>query len=427
MDLSRPEAAIKALDLARNCNPDFHNTYLLLGHAYRKLDRFDDAKKAFNTLLTGDPDHIDALMGMGYTHHEQLNLDKALGYYDTVLELDSDNVDAHWNKATLLLIQGDFKRGWVEAEWRKKLPGYPAFSHKQPQWDGSDLNGKRILLESEQGYGDSIQFIRYAEQLKDMGAYVIVSTSKALFSLFKNIKAIDSLVLSGEKKPGFDVFAPLMSLPFLLYDRSSVIPDKIPYIELEQKESIVSRELKNDVLKIGISWAGNALNKNDRKRSCSLHHFTPLFALKGFQFYSFQMGNQKQELNSLNDHERIIDLSPHISDFLDTASLMKHMDLIISVDSAPAHLAGAIGKPIWLTIPCFPDWRWLLERDDCPWYPTMRIFRQPSPGDWQHVIHSIQQELIKLADSKVKPLNPDQNHAHFTRRSLSGGGTLHIK
>lgn len=398
LDLARPDAAVKALNLALRYCPEPRNIYLLIGQAYRKLNRFDQARNAYQTLLAGNADDLDALMGLGYTCHETLALEEAESYYNKVLERDSDNADAHWNKATLLLLRGDFTNGWREAEWRKRLPRYPRFRYEQPEWNGADVKGKRILLESEQGYGDTIQFIRYTATLKERGAQVIVAASAALLQLLECVPGIDRLIHQNDARPECDAFTPLMSLPYLLHTDSDSIPSDIPYIHIDPLPDDTDFIAGNGSLRVGLSWAGNPLNSNDLKRSCPLRYFAELFGLPGIQFYSFQMGRQKRELEAYTQKDQIIDLSGRIANFHDTARLMQHMDLIISVDSAPAHLAGALGKPVWLTIPFFPDWRWLLGREDNPWYPTMRVFRQDRAGDWNTVMKRLKQELIHLHD-----------------------------
>jgi hypothetical protein len=276
--------------------------------------------------------------------------------------------------ALALLLAGNFRDGWREYEWRWET--YLASSKRnfsQPLWDGYDIKGRTILLYDEAGFGDTIQFIRYAPLVAQYG--------------------IQQIVGRGEELPKFDVHCPLSSLPLIFDTRLESIPTKIPYIYVEPK---LIQKWRNKVqhdefkTKIGLVWAGRSIS------SCSLETFSTIAQIDNITFYSLQKGEAKKQAKNPPKGMSFIDLTEDINDFSDTAALIENLDLIITVDTAVAHLAGALGKSVWTLLPFVPDWRWMLNRDDSPWYPTMRLFRQPSLGDWESVIDKIKDELLKL-------------------------------
>lgn len=394
------------IDLELSCyqkaiqiNPNAIGAYYNLGHAYREIGRFDEALICYRKVLQLDPNNVNAYMNLGLVlrikgrHHETKDC------YQKVIELNPNDANAHWNLSNVLLLLGDFEQGWKEFEWFRKTDDCLKRQRTFPErlWDGFDLEGLTILLHAEEGFGDTIQFIRYATLVAMRGATIIIESQKELTSLLRNIKGIKSVISRGEKLPEFDIHCPLMSLPRIFNTTLNNIPANIPYLsadsELVRKwgEKILQ---DNSKFKIGLVWSGGGL---PFKKSCSLEIFSPLADIQNITFYSLQKGEPAKQAHNPPKGMQLIDYTYDFKDFSDTAALIQNLDLVITVDTAVSHLSGALGKPVWTLLPFVPDWRWFLEREDSPWYPTMRLFRQPSLGDWESVIGMILKELeIKI-------------------------------
>jgi len=271
----------------------------------------------------------------------------------------------------------------------------------QPLWSGEPLAGKTILLHIEQGIGDTIQFIRYASIIKRQGAAVILECPKPLFGLLEGCPGIDQLLGQREDLPAFDVHAPLLSVPGILKTSLETVPATIPYVFPRPTlvEQWQKRLLDLDGLKIGISWQGNPKYRDDRFRSIPLRYFAPLAEIPGVCLISLQKGIGTEQLAAVRDLFPVTDFAAELDErsgpFMDTAAVMKNLDLVITSDTAAAHLAGALGVPVWVALPSVPDWRWLLDRSDSPWYPTMRLFRQRERGNWQGVFEEIKEALCQ--------------------------------
>ncbi len=289
--------------------------------------------------------------------------------------------------------------------WQTREAVSPPFS--RAPWDGSSLAGRTILLHTEQGLGDTIQFVRYASLVKERGGTVLLRCTRALQSLLGSARGIDRLIPEESPLPVFDFDAPLLSLPSVFGTSLATVPAEIPYLFADP--DLIEhwrRELdRYPGFRIGVVWQGNPKHKNDCRRSFPLTHFAPVAGLRGVRLFSLQIGPGHEQLSRLDDRFSIVDLGSGRGEaadsFMDTAAVMKNLDLVISVDSAVAHLAGALGVPVWVALPFAPDWRWLLEREDSPWYPTMRLFRQSRPGDWAGVFERIAGELQRLL--AIKP------------------------
>jgi tetratricopeptide (TPR) repeat protein len=327
--------------------------------------------------------------------NDQGKLDEAAACYRRALELRPDYADAHWNQSLLLLLTGDLERGWAKYEWRWKIKQWSPRDFPQTLWDAQPLEGRTILLHAEQGLGDTIQFARYASLVKERGGAVIVECQRPLLSLLASCAGIDRLVGQGDELPPFDVQVPLLSLPGIFHTSLRDIPATVPY--LFAHPSLVERwrqELGGIAgFKIGIAWRGSPIHKNDRARSIPLSCFEPLAGLPDIHLFSLQKGAGTEELQDARDHFPVAELGSRLEDFMDTAAVLKNLDLVITCDTAVAHLAGALGVPVWVAIPFAPDWRWLLGRSDSPWYPTMRLFRQKKLGNWEDVFEEIKAEL----------------------------------
>jgi hypothetical protein len=284
----------------------------------------------------------------------------------------------------LLLLEGNFAQGWPEYDWRRWHKDV-ARPFPQPLWDGSPLKGRTLLLHAEQGLGDTLQFIRYSARVPRDGGRVVLECQPALLPLLRGLPGLDQVLPLGAALPPFDVQAPLPSLPGLFGTTADSIPAEVPYLRADpERVGQWRRELgPGDGFTVGIAWQGNPKNKGDRRRSVALSRFVPLAEVPGVRLCSLQVGAGTEQLAGADFP--LLDLGSRLTDFVDTAAAVSCLDLVVCVDTALAHLAGALGKPVWLAVASAPDWRWLLGRPDSPWYPTLRLFRQPSPGDWQSV------------------------------------------
>ena len=276
---------------------------------------------------------------------------------------------------------------------KKPTSAQPEFA--QPPWDGSELNGKTVLLHAEQGLGDSIQFVRYVPMVRDRGGKVVLQCQPALSRLFTGLPGIDRVIKNGDPIPRFDAHCPLLSLPRAFGTTLDSIPASVPYLTADPAAALdwAKRLADRPGKKVGIVWAGRAGYVGDRTRSLSLTTLAPLACASGITWYSLQKGYAAAQISDAPQGMELIDRTAELNDFADTAALIANLDLVISVDTAVAHLAGAMGKSVWTLLPYAPDWRWLLNRDDSPWYPTMRLFRQQRPGDWGEVIQRIAESL----------------------------------
>jgi len=303
-----------------------------------------------------------------------------------------------------LLLTGNFREGWREYEWRWETKYLISSRRTFPQrlWDGSDIKGLTILLHAEQGFGDTIQFIRYAPLVARRGAKIIFECPKELISLLRSVEGIEEVIVRGETLPEFNLHCPLLSLPLAFDTTLETIPAMIPYIT---NDPTYTEKWKNKIdwadsrFRIGLAWAGNPGFKQNRYRNCELENFLPLTQLPRVIFYSLQKGEEAKEAKHPPGGMKIIDLTEDIHDFSDTAAFIENIDLVISIDTAVTHLAGAMGRPVWTLLPFSPEWRWMLNREDSPWYPTMRLFRQSSHGDWESVISLVEKNLSELLEN----------------------------
>jgi hypothetical protein len=319
--------------------------------------------------------------------------------------------EAMFSYAILLARAGDYERAWPLFESRWNLPGLTKPNFSQPAWSGQSVDGKRILIYSEQGLGDSIQFIRYAAMLVERGAEVIVECRKELVDLLRTAIGVTGVFFEGEPLPPFDLHVAMLSQPGAFKTTIQTIPGKVPYLFANPARRHTWRDrLGNDHtrLRVGLTWAGNADNVTLRKRRVALEQLLPVVAVENVDFFSLQIGSGSEQIGRLPLQSLIADHTMHIKDFADTAAFMAELDLIISVDTAVAHLAGALGCSVWTLLPFVSDWRWGLEGENTPWYPTMRLFRQPAPGDWASVIQKVAGELKHFVVERPRPC-PNSN------------------
>ena len=404
----RDDLAASYIERALTVKPNiaaFHNN---LGFSYVALGRFEEANWHFNEALRLQPDFAMAYNNLGKACREQGQVPEAMAFYEKAIALHADYVEAHFNRAELWLLQGDFERGWPEYEWRWQLPAVARRTAHPPRWDGSPLEGRTILIHTEQGLGDTIQFIRYAPQLKQRGGRVIVHCQAALMRLLATAPGVDSRVAWHSPLPPVDVYEHLLNLPGVFGTNLTTIPAPIPYLQADA-DLVESwrRELKPlGGLKVGITWKGSIKNLSDQKRSIPLACFARLAKIAGVQLINLQKGPGTDQLEELAGRFPLLDLGDRLDGangaFMDTAAIMMNLDLVISCDTAIPHLAGALGVPVWVALPLAADWRWLLERDDSPWYPTMRLFRQTHYGDWEGVFDRMANELQALIARRAK-------------------------
>jgi hypothetical protein len=331
--------------------------------------------------------------------HDELKLDDAIASYKQVMEMAPDWALPHYNYSLTLLLLGEFEQGWREHEFRRKAPEIEIFIQDFPKssWDGSDLNGRTILIHSEQGFGDAIQFARYLPRVAARGGRVIFQCHEELADLFKGIAGAEQVVARGQPLPEFDLHLPLLSLPLIFQTNSlKSIPSQVPYLRADPEISQRWRQrvapLEGGV-KVGLVWSGRV---HPPGRSVELAAFAPLASIPGATFISLQFGEASQQADSPPAGMTIANWSSDLKNFADTAGLIDQTDLLITIDTAAAHLAGAMGKQVWVLVPWMPDWRWLLEGQQTPWYPTMRLYRQPTRGDFATPIERIKTDLAAL-------------------------------
>ncbi|HMF17604.1 MAG TPA: tetratricopeptide repeat-containing glycosyltransferase family protein, partial [Gemmataceae bacterium] len=394
----RLDEAIASYRQAVHLKPDFPEAHNNLGEALHVQLKTEEAFAAFEQAVRFRPDFAEAHANLGFLAEEKGNRSEALARFEKALQSKPDYPEAHMAKAFQLLQDGKFEQGWSEYEWRmrcKKFPTPPVPGPK-PAWDGSRLGGRTILLRAEQGLGDALQFIRFAPLVHERGGKVILECQPPLIPLFRTCPGIERVLDPGESLPEFDTHAMLLSVPGLLLTKLSTIPARVPYLTADPALVKRWRQKVSDFagFKIGIVWQGSMDHAKDRLRSAPLSKFAPLAKVAGVHLLSLQVGPGRDQLIRLTEAFPVADLAPPT--FADLAAAIKNLDLVISVDTAPAHLAGALAMPVWVALSFSGEWRWLLDREDSPWYPTMRLFRQKQPGDWDEVFERIATEVARL-------------------------------
>jgi tetratricopeptide (TPR) repeat protein len=359
-----------------------------------KQGKYREAEKNYKSALELDKNYNDAKTNYGALLLELGQIEEAVKQYDEVLQNDPSNSTAHFNKAVALLLSGKLEEGWKEYDWRFYKGNVEKPEFAKPEWKGEDLTGKTILVHDEQGVGDSIQFVRFLKLLKEKNTNVVFKCRKVLINLYKNLDFVDELVdLTETYNAEYDYEISLLSLPHVLKIDLNNIPlsDSYLNIDAELTENWKNKLSGIEKLKVGLVWKGNPNHEFDFKRSVSLREFKNILKNDNIVFYSLQKENSQTELKNTG----IIDLSTDFSNLEDTAAAIAEIDLVITVDTAAAHLAGALGKEAWVLLPNIPDWRWLLNRDDSPWYSSIKLFRQEEPGKWENVFADIKNELNK--------------------------------
>jgi len=398
--LGRLDEAVAKFREAIALKPDYAGAHYNLGNALRAQDHWEAAEASYRRAIELAPDYVHAHNNLGNLLTQQLRLDEAMALFEHGLALEPQNAGIHNNLGIALLLKGNFAQGAAEYEWRFKsgdLKPLPAV--KAPAWDGQPLLGQTLLLQAEQGYGDAIQFIRYASLVRARCGRLILQCAQPLARLLATMAGVDEVTSTFEPPAGVAAHAPLLSLMHLFGTRLETIPASVPYLAANPARVVAFRRLvgSSGGLKVGLVWAGTPGHKNDRNRSLTLDALAPLLATENIKFISLQKGDRAREIAAGGFADRLVDLDPHLGDFADTAAAVSCLDLVISVDTAVAHLAGALAKPVWVLLPFAPDWRWMLDREDSPWYPTMRLFRQTRPRHWEDIVRRIGAALRKGA------------------------------
>jgi tetratricopeptide (TPR) repeat protein len=420
------EKAIKAYKESISLKPNYAEAINNLGLILYDQDKVGESIILFEKAIRNKPDFTNAYYNLGKAFQAQGNPQAAIAVYDMVLKILPDSAETRFNRSLSLLLTEKFEEGWEEYEWRfRNLKDQTKKWNEKGtnRWDGSSFVGKRLLILDEQGIGDTLQFVRYLPMVKELGGTVVFETIPPLVRLLRNFEGIDELLdRSSVEISGlaFDLYVPLMSLPGIFNTTLETIPAKVPYIFPDTtKAHYWRRRLKKGKIKVGIVWTGKTSAEYRQNRSSGLEHvhlgwagqpaskfasnrltrlesFLPLSKIEGIHLYGLQKGDAAIQAKELSGLFEVNNLGEKFADFSDTAAAIENLDLVISVDTSVAHLAGAMGKPVWVLIPFVSDWRWMLEREDSPWYPSMRLFRQKKRGDWDEVLLRVAGELYAL-------------------------------
>jgi Flp pilus assembly protein TadD len=401
-DAGQWDAAMELYQRALVIRPFHAITYNNIGTAWCERGNWGAAVSAYETALLTQPNYADVINNLGTALEELGQRDRAMQCYRRAKELGPNLVSPPWNIALLQLLQGDYKNGWpgYENRWRQKKQSRTWRAFLQPLLKHiSQMKGARILLHAEQGFGDAIQFCRYATMVAEQGAQVILECPPQLVRLLSTLQGVTLVIARGDALPEFDLHCPLMSLPMIFSTELQTVPAAVPYLTANTSQWRARFIGEPNALRVGIVWAGQSTHQKDRHRSLTLNDLAPLADIPGIRFYSLQVGEAAHQALSPPPGMTLIDWTADLHDFADTAGLIQQLDLVIAVDTAVCHLAGALGKPVWILLAFQPDWRWLLDRDDSPWYPTARLFRQPAPEQWGEPLDKIMQAISSVHHS----------------------------
>jgi hypothetical protein len=394
--------AIAAYRQCVSLDSTFPNAHYNLGVALSDAEQFEEAAKHLQVVIEAEPERAETYNSLGHIARQGKQPQQAIAYYEQAIALQPDYAQAHFNLGISLLQVGDYARGWHEYDWRWKTGEFMPFQCPHPRWDGDEILDKTLLIHTEQGAGDAIQFARFLPLAAQRCKKLILVCPPDLMALFATMSVIAEVRAAGAINVAeFDTYLPLMSLPQVLGTQLSTIPSNAPYFDVEMLRRRKGKDAFTPLAtssqrKVGIVWAGSPTYRNDRRRSCRLEDLMPILHMPGIEFYSLQKGERGRELADLPPGISIQEHEAALHDLSDRALLIAHLDLVIGVDTAVVHLAGALGKPVWTLLSFAPDWRWLLEGETTPWYPTMRLFRQTRPGDWEDVATRVAEALRQL-------------------------------
>jgi Tfp pilus assembly protein PilF len=397
---NQADACYAAYHRALELRPGYPEAQNNLGEALQYFGRIDEAISCYRQAIAFRSDYAEAHNNFGTALIEKKHLDEATSAFGEALKLSPESKFAHFNLGLIPLLRGDIQKGLpaIDRYWRT-IRQYPFNCDKlRPQWDGSPLNGKRILLYAEQGFGDTIHFVRYVPMVEQLGGKVVLAVQPDLVSLIRSMKTRAQVIsYASDQAPEFDTHYTLLLLPMALGTTLQNVPADVPYLFADQELSSQWRKrMPSDGLKVGIAWAGRPTYRNDRNRSTKLSTFAPLAQVEGVHYFSLQKGYAADQARTPPAGLNLTNWTDELKSFVDTAALIDNLDLVITIDTSIAHLAAAMGKPVWMMIAFMPDWRWMLDREDSPWYPTMRLFRQPAMGDWPPVLTKVVAALREL-------------------------------
>lgn len=396
--LNRPDEAIAAFDRAIEDRQDYARAYIGRGSTLFHLGKYDAAVASFERAIAIDPDNAEAYSHRGAALQASKKLDAAIASYDRAIAIAPDVAGYQWNRSLALLLSGNLRQGWAAYEWRWKNEHLrltaPQLGPQRPRWSGQEpLTGKTLLLQAEQGLGDTIQFCRYAKLLRERGARVVLRVQTPLRNLLSGLDGVADVV-TAKTPSAVDYQCPLLSLPLAFGTELDTIPSPGRYIHGDRQKTSEWRQKlgKKRRLRVGLVWRGSPKHRHDHLRSLGLADIVAALPA-GVEYFSLQKDLRKADQIVLGHHTQIRHFGDDLQDFTDTAALCDLMDLVISVDTSVAHLAGAMAKPVWILLPFVPDWRWLLDRDDTPWYPSARLYRQREPGNWRDVLACVAADL----------------------------------
>ncbi len=396
--LKRLDEAVDRYDCAIAINPNFAEAYFNRGNALKDLNRLYEAVASYDEAIAINPNCAEFYYNRGKAIGSITDLDEAIASYDKAIAINPNYADAYWNKSLVKILKGEYEEGWQLYEWRWKTKAMISSlrTYPQPLWLGEQqLTNKALLIYPEQGLGDYIQFVRYAILVEKLGAKVILEVPSALMNITKSLKGQFIFIENGQPLPDFDYCCPVMSLPLAFNTRIETIPNQVPYLysNTEKLRNWQQRLGEKTKLRVGLVWSGSTSHQNDHNRSIALGEFAPLLDLP-MEFHCLQKEIREDDMAYMTGHAQIKNHQSLLKDFSDTAALVDLMDVVISVDTSVAHLAGALGKNVWILLPYTPDYRWMLGRADSPWYPTAKLFRQSKIDDWGSVIIQISHSLL---------------------------------
>jgi tetratricopeptide (TPR) repeat protein len=395
--------AVRCCEEAVLLQPDYAQAYNTMGFAFEKQGKCADAFESYQKAVSFKPDYAEAHNHLGVLAHADGRHEEALQHWRHAVEIEPDYAEAHWNLALALLLTGRLDEGWRQYQWRHNpqlnMLTYP-HQLSTTRWDGGLFQDKRLLVYYEQGFGDTLQFVRYLPMVKKRGGTVILEIRKPLVALLRRLPGVDELVeASPDAAPAVevDLHISLMDLPAVFATTIETIVADVPYIYADPARTAHCADaISGPGFKVGIVWSGSTDYERNDVRCCRLEHFAPLAAIEGVQLYSLQKGPPAAQVQELAAKLPITNIAEHFHDFADTAAAIENMDLVVSADTSVLHLAAAMGKPVWALICSAPAWQWMLDRTDSPWYPTMRIFRQTKPGCWNDVFQNVARQLRML-------------------------------
>lgn len=402
---NRNEAAAALMERAVELAPRAVAFQRNLCPIYERIGRYDDALRVGRQVLAADRFDLQTLHNVALVHYRRLELDESIAFARRALDIDPSLPGPHLQLAEALLLKGEFAEGWDEYEWRFRTGGgtLPLPANDRPQWNGAALAGKTLLLVADQGYGDCIQFCRYISWARERCADLVVAADRILHPLIGQVCPDARLVERWDGCPPFAAYCPLSGLPRLHRTELATIPAPVSYLKADPERVAMWRARLDQLSppnarRVGIVWAGRPTHNNDANRSVGLAFFHGLAALERVVLISLQKDAGQAAIGGYFGRAPLLNLGAAIAGFADTAAVIETLDLVVTVDTAVAHLAGAMGKPVWIILPYAPDWRWLLDRHDSPWYPTARLFRQPRPGNWDTVARRIADRLSSMLD-----------------------------